>query len=111
MICAKCCMDLTIDPMHLLFPAQLSEDGLEFVRAHGLDFVPLGRLRDGAVAQPNGWVKILHRCRQLTPDNRCQIYAKRPKICREFDCSTRNDHVDIATIEATTAIIRLKVVH
>lgn len=32
----------------------------------------------------NWYVQILSRCRHLTPENRCAIYAHRPRICRTY---------------------------
>lgn len=38
MRCGKCCMDLVIPILHLLFPTRyLDENGLDFYRTHGLD--------------------------------------------------------------------------
>lgn len=67
--------------------------------AHGLSSATLSSLRYGATELPNGRVRILHRCQQLTPDNGCGIYETRPKICREFDCATRQDHVAFGPVQ------------
>ncbi len=88
---AACCNDLDIRPIDLLLPHLLDADGQAFVKAHGLDRVTLLELQTDAALQANGTVKIKHRCAQLTKDNRCGIYATRPKICREFSCATRVD--------------------
>jgi len=38
MFCGKCCEDVALPVLHMLFPtAYLDEAGLEFYRAHGLD--------------------------------------------------------------------------
>lgn len=88
---SKCCGDLDIDPLDLLFPERMNSDGRAFLDAHGLDFVMLDALRSGAELRPNGQVRIKHRCQHLLDNGRCDIYATRPKICRAFDCSTRVD--------------------
>lgn len=86
-----CCMDLEIQLIDLLFPERLPAAGLEFVKAHGLDQVPLGQLQLAATDLGNGSVHIKHRCAQLGDDGLCQIYANRPEICRQFDCHQRSD--------------------
>lgn len=86
-----CCMDFDIELLHLLFPDLLPPDGREFVDAHGIWNVKLKDLMAGAVDMGEGVVKIKHRCKQLANDGRCKIYASRPRICRNFDCATRND--------------------
>lgn len=89
-----CCTDLNIDVLHLLFPERLPEDGAEFYRAHGLGALDLAErvelLRD-APKLDNGNYYIRHRCAQLGDDGRCQIYTRRPAICRTFDCANRTD--------------------
>src|SRR5262245_7304340 len=89
-----CCLDLNIDPLQLLFPDRLDADGLEFVTAHGLTALSLearvALLRAGRVLE-NRNVEIRHRCANLGDDGRCQIYASRPTICRDYDCSKRHD--------------------
>ena len=87
----RCCMDFDIRLEDLLFPERLSPEGLEFLRAHGVDRVPLSELRDRALDLGNGTVKIFHRCDQLDENGRCRIYKTRPQICRDFDCTTRHD--------------------
>lgn len=89
MNCHKCCVDIDIDPLDLLFPERMSPEGQEFVRAHGLDDALLIDLRTGAKLMPNGFVKLQHRCQQLDEIGHCRIYEFRPKICREYNCSTR----------------------
>lgn len=86
-----CCMDLDISLEDLFFPERMNEEGREFFDAHGLDSIPLRKLRQGARDMGNGMVKIRHRCQQLQDDGRCGIYATRPQICRDFDCATRAD--------------------
>ena len=93
MNCGHCCEDFVIDPAHLLFPERMNEIGQAFVRTHGIDYVALGTLRQGAVVEPGtpGHVRIKHRCQWLTDENLCSIYEQRPQICRDFDCATRAD--------------------
>ena len=86
-----CCLDLDIALIDLLFPDRLTADGREFYDAHGIDSSTFRKLRKDAVDIGNGMVKIKHRCNQLTDNGRCQIYDKRPQICRDFDCNTRVD--------------------
>lgn len=86
--CAKCCMDMDIEPLDLLFPSRLEPEGREFVDAHGILKVPLNELMDHAVLLDNGRVKVLHRCDQLTPEGLCGIYEDRPKICRDYQCES-----------------------
>ena len=86
-----CCTDMDIDPLHLLFPELMNEDGQEFVKVHGLDSVQLKTLRKDAELLENGFVKIKHRCKQLQDNGQCGIYEDRPLICRTFDCGTRED--------------------
>jgi Fe-S-cluster containining protein len=31
------------------------------------------------------YIQILTRCKNLRPDNLCNIYASRPRICREYE--------------------------
>lgn len=91
-----CCLDFQIELRQLLFPETLDAAGWEFLQAHGLDRVTLvelqGRSRDLGIAT-NGErrIEIKHRCAQLQDDGRCGIYATRPQICRDYDCSRRND--------------------
>lgn len=82
---------MDIEPLHLIVPSRMGEDGQAFVRAHGLNAERLSELRRGATVLPTGLVKIRHRCQHLTADHRCAIYNDRPAICRNFDCSTRVD--------------------
>lgn len=89
MSCHKCCLDIDINPLDLLFPERMNPDGQEFVRAHGLDETLLVDLRAGAKLMSNGLVKIRHRCQQLDEVGLCRIYEYRPKICRDYDCSQR----------------------
>lgn len=87
----KCCQDLEIDPLHLVFPELMGADGIEFTTAHGLFSMSLKELQQGAMLQPNGWVRIQHRCLQLLSTGKCGLYDTRPLICRKFDCATRQD--------------------
>lgn len=87
--CCKCCLDLDIDPMYLFFPEQLSPEGQEFLRAHGIDDARVIDLRQGVTRMPDGKLKIQHRCQQLDELGLCRIYAHRPAICRAYDCTRR----------------------
>ena len=86
-----CCMDMDIELIHLAFPERMSVDGQEFIMAHGLNDEAIGGLSANAIDLGDGKIKIFHRCKQLQDDGSCGIYASRPKICKEFDCSTRTD--------------------
>lgn len=90
-----CCMDLEIALEHLAFPFRLGAEGMEFIRAHGILDVPLGDLMAGAEDKGDkdgrATVRIYHRCQHLQDNGACDIYARRPKICRDFDCSKRQD--------------------
>jgi Fe-S-cluster containining protein len=86
-----CCTDFDIDPLDLLFPERMGRVGLEFCRLHGLDAVPIEKLVQDARILENGWVKIKHRCVQLTDAGQCKIYDKRPQVCKDFDCAKRTD--------------------
>ena len=100
MSCCKCCVDFDIDIAHLIFPERMAPDGREFLAAHGIDSVPLGMLRAGALdldEVSEGTVKIRHRCQQLTDDGLCGIYEQRPAICRSFDCALRDDCTNART--------------
>jgi Fe-S-cluster containining protein len=108
--CANCCLDLNLEPIHLFFPERLDEAGQEFLRVRGLSKASLASLRHGAVELPNGRVRLTHRCQQLLPDNRCGIYETRPQICRDFDCSTREDHAEMPDFEVPV-LIPLRAVH
>jgi len=86
-----CCLDIDINTIDLVFPERMSVEGQEFVMAHGLSDETLTNLFANAIDLGGGKVKIFHRCMQLQDDGSCAIYASRPKICAEFDCSTRTD--------------------
>lgn len=89
-----CCTDLKIDVMDVMFPWRLDADGREFMVAHGLGELTLEErhaLLATAQYLGEGVVQVQHRCAQLQDDGRCGIYAKRPAICRRFDCGTRSD--------------------
>jgi Fe-S-cluster containining protein len=89
-----CCLDLDIDLMDLLDPERLPAVGREFLDAHGLGALTPAE-RDALIAAGHylgaGVIKLRHRCAQLQDDGRCAVYASRPAICRNFDCSTRHD--------------------
>ena len=87
----KCCVDLDIAYIDLIFPERMPYAGQEFVNAHGLLKVPLHELMKGARDMGEGIVKLQHICDQLQDDGSCGVYATRPQICREFDCATRFD--------------------
>ena len=87
----KCCTDMDILLVDLLFPERMSPEGHEFVVAHGLAHAKLNELRENAIDLGDGMVKIFHRCDQLGDDGQCRIYENRPRICQRFDCKTRFD--------------------
>ena len=84
-----CCQDMDIQVMDLLFPERMSLEGQEFVKAHGVLDVPLSSLP--MLDMGDGMVKIFHRCQHLQEDGKCAIYARRPVICRDYECSRRPD--------------------
>jgi len=43
------------------------------------------------------YLKIFTRCKYLTPDNWCWIYARRPSICRDYECNLEKK--DLKTAE------------
>jgi Fe-S-cluster containining protein len=88
---SKCCKDFDIDPLDLLFPERMTEDGIEFMQAHGALEESIEDLLVGAQVLDNGFIKIQHKCNKLNENGLCSIYANRPKICRDFDCSKRSD--------------------
>lgn len=88
---AACCKDIAIKPLHLIMPHLMSEDGRAFVEAHGINDTVLLDLQEDATLLDDGQVLIKHVCQHLGGDNRCDIYATRPKLCRDFECSTRFD--------------------
>lgn len=64
----------------------------------GIWRVPLEELQAHAQLLENGFVRIFHRCDQLTPDNLCAVYETRPTICREYTCASRRaDHARACT--------------
>ena len=90
-----CCTDFDILLTDLLFPENMSADGLEFVGAHGVGKMTLDEIRASSDPMPDlghgPQLKLHHRCAQLQDDGLCGIYDKRPAICRAFDCRTRRD--------------------
>lgn len=82
---------MDVEPIYLVFPDRLDEDGQEFVREYGVDLSGWRKLRKDAVDLGNGKVRFFHRCQHLLDDGRCNIYDKRPQMCRDFDCRTRAD--------------------
>lgn len=87
----KCCTDFEIAPLDLLFPARMSPEGMEFTIEQGFLNVSLEDLLLHSSITEDGKLRIQHRCNQLGDDGLCKIYTKRPKICRDFDCSKRSD--------------------
>ena len=87
----RCCLDMDIQLIDLVFPARMPRAGQEFVEAHGMSQVTLEELQAGALSLGDGVVRIKHRCQHLADDGSCRIYERRPMLCREFDCSKRND--------------------
>lgn len=89
--CSKCCRDLDIAPLELLFPElYLDTDGQYFLKVHGLSDMSLRELRSISEVLDAGKIKIRHACNQLTDEGLCGIYDARPKLCREYRCETRN---------------------
>jgi Fe-S-cluster containining protein len=90
-----CCLDLDVALEHLIFPGHMDRDGLEFYRAHGLGSMTLAEIQTHSfnlgLVKDVAMVKIWHRCQHLTDQGLCDIYDRRPKICREFDCARRTD--------------------
>lgn len=87
----KCCTDLEITLIDLLFPERMSAQGRHFVNVHGLSAMTLEELQANAIDRGDGMVRIAHVCDQLKANGECGIYERRPLICREFDCKTRTD--------------------
>ena len=87
----KCCVDFHINPLDLIFPERLPEDGKEFLDAHDIWDIPLRDLLKDSVMNADGSIEVYHRCDKLGDGGLCRIYANRPKICRDYDCSTRKD--------------------
>jgi len=81
-----CCLDMDIDPVHLVLPWKMDLNGQKFVQAHGLSEAKLVDLQTGAVLMDNGQVKIFHRCQHLDEVGLCRIYPDRPDICRDYQC-------------------------
>lgn len=46
------------------------------------------------VEEGEWYIQFNTRCRHLGPDNRCGIYATRPKICREYSTKGCDYHPD-----------------
>ena len=53
--------------------------------------------RAAVFTEEGDWYLLVHTaCKHLRPDNRCAIYADRPKICRSYtteDCEYKDDWV------------------
>jgi len=87
----------------LLWPEVYLAEGVDrdlFYR-HDLDVA----IRENAV------VRVQHRCEQLTADGLCAVYPSRPKLCREFDCATRECSRSDPQATNTDKIIPLVAVH
>ena len=87
----KCCGDFHINFLDLIFPERLPAEGKEFLDIHGIWEIPLRDLLKDAVNNGDGTVEVYHRCDMLRDDGLCSIYANRPKICKDYDCSVRKD--------------------
>jgi Fe-S-cluster containining protein len=84
--------------LSLAFPAAyLDAKGLAFWRDHDMD----------RLIQSNVKVKLLHRCERLTEEGLCSIYDTRPRACREYDCSTREDCTNTLEDEKPTPPLAL----
>lgn len=136
MRCGKCCLDLSLPILHLLFPTSyLDEHGLDFYRAHGLEDLfakredikfeykgivytinVLGLIRPDIyldekgqefyreheldqLLRKNDTVRVLHRCQHLADDHSCSIYEIRPLVCKNFDCTVRDECTDTYPLE------------
>lgn len=77
-------IDYEMTCLQLLYPdTYLDAAGIAFFREHGL----------ADMVRRNTTVRVLHRCQHLTDAGRCDMYADRPKACRDFDCQARFDCV------------------
>lgn len=59
------------------------------------DFVRWYLLHEGVavfVEEGNWYITFTTNCRHLLPDNRCGIYATRPKICRDYTTDNCDYH-------------------
>lgn len=61
---AACCR-------YFVFNAELDDDMREYYNMH-----------ENTISHGNQ-VFILNKCKNLGPDNKCMIYPKRPKICKD----------------------------
>ncbi len=85
---AKCCryFALPIDK-----PATFEE--FDYVRWYLL------HERASVFVEDGDWFLLVHTpCKELGPDNRCQIYETRPQICREYS-TTRCEYDDLFVFE------------
>ena len=65
------------------------------------DYVRWYLLHEGAsvFVEDGDWFLLVHSpCKELGPDNRCQIYETRPQICREYS-TTRCEYDDLYLFE------------
>ncbi len=44
------------------------------------------------IEEKQWYIGIMSRCKHLQPDNRCGIYEKRPKVCREYTTENCDYH-------------------
>jgi Fe-S-cluster containining protein/glycosyltransferase involved in cell wall biosynthesis len=106
----KCCLELDIDPMDLIFPERVSERGREFMNAMDVSQCKIGDLIDGALDLKNGQVKLRHRCSKLNADGSCSIYDNRPVVCREWTCNGKEcgfcstKYEEVKTVTATKSM-------
>lgn len=55
--------------------------------------------RASVFVENGDWFLLVHTpCKELGPDNRCQIYETRPQICREYS-TTRCEYDDLFVFE------------
>lgn len=55
--------------------------------------------RASVFVEDGDWFLLVHTpCKELGPDNRCQIYETRPQICREYS-TTRCEYDDLFVFE------------
>ena len=71
--CGRCC---TVDNKFVHFGIGEREETLEFLKARGY--------RVKQIADYMVQAEYDNPCPHLTPENKCDIYETRPKICREF---------------------------
>ena len=80
----------TINALGLVLPhVYLDAVGQAFYREHELD----------RLLKNNDIVRVHHRCQHLTDDMSCDIYDLRPQLCRDYDCSKRDECTQVHPLE------------